>query len=165
MDQAGRVRHERRAAPRNPIGASTLAGGELAAVLVEPAVLAACDVRVLLIEPDASIEAALRESGYDLCVTHDGHDVIASALAVRPDVVVCDIDSPQHDPWQLAVDFRGDPAFRHTALVALSAASSAHARNRALEAGFDAHLVKPAEPVRLHGVLAEMARLPQARPR
>lgn len=164
MNYAGRVRHERRAMPRSaarqtpPAGRPVLHGDAVA-------VLDASDVRVLLIEQDAHTETVLRAFGYDVCAAQDGRDVVAAALAVRPDVVVCDIDAPLHDAWQLAADFRGDPAFRHTALVALSRSGSPADRDQALRAGFDAYLVKSAGPERLRAVLDELVRMPGPLPR
>ena len=153
MDQAGRVRHERRAAPRNAaLGALPPPARLLDADLtLEPS-----DVRILLVEDDAAIEGLLRRFGHDLCAPHDGRDVVAAALAVRPDVVICDVDAPEHDAWQLAADFRGDPAFRHTALVALSRLPVAGGRERALQAGFDAYLIRPVTAESLQAAL-EMA--------
>ena len=151
MDHAGRVRHERRAAPRNaalglmpPLPTGLLDSGSA----LEPS-----DVRILLVEDDPATESLLRRFGHDVCAAHDGRDVVAAALAVRPDVVICDVDAPERDAWQLAADFRGDPAFRHTALIALSRSAAPAGRERALQAGFDAYLVRPVSAESLRAAL------------
>lgn len=164
MDYAGRVRHERRASPRNAVR-SGLPDPRAGLYADATGSLDASDVRVLLVESDPSTEGMLRDFGYDVCAAHDGRDVVAAALAVRPDVVVCDIDGPQRDAWQLASDFRGDPAFRHTALVALSRSALASDREQALRAGFDAYLVRPVGLERLRAALDEVVRLPGRSPR
>ncbi len=73
----------------------------------------------------------------------------------RPDVVISDIAMPEHDGYWLMHQIRrlieeGAPAVR---CVALTAFANAAARERALAAGFSAHLSKPFDPDELVGVL------------
>ena len=51
--------------------------------------------------------------------------------------------------------FSADPD-RRIILVALTGFGQAHDRARALTAGFDAHLTKPADVAALHGALAHV---------
>jgi signal transduction histidine kinase len=73
----------------------------------------------------------------------------------RPDVVISDIAMPEHDGYWLMHQIRrtideGAPAVR---CVALTAFANAAARERALAAGFSAHLSKPFDPDELVGVI------------
>lgn len=67
---------------------------------------------------------------------------------IQPDVVICDIAMPEHDGYWLVQEFaRRFPARRRrTPVIALTAFGQEHSRERALAAGFDAHLRKPLDP-------------------
>ena len=87
-----------------------------------------------------------------LVLEMDGHagdrraqrpDGVAAALALRPEVVLCDIGLPGMDGYAVARTMRADPALRETFLVALSGYTQAADVARARAAGFDEHLAKP----------------------
>ncbi|HAK91478.1 MAG TPA: hypothetical protein DCP94_07730 [Massilia timonae] len=67
-------------------------------------------------------------------------DVIESG---RTEVAILDIGLPGLDGYQLAARLRADAATRPMRLIALTGYGQASDRERALGAGFDAHLVKP----------------------
>src|SRR5262245_45738262 len=105
--------------------------------------------RVLVIEDSGdtreSLCLVLSLSGCDVRGAADGAEGLRQALEWRPDAVVSDIGLPGLDGWELARRLRAalGAAVR---LVALSGFSQPQDRQRSLEAGFDAHLAKPAEP-------------------
>jgi DNA-binding response OmpR family regulator len=64
--------------------------------------------------------------------------------SIRPDAAIVDLGLPDIDGWSVARTARqrcGDQPLR---LVAMSGYGSEADRTRALDAGFDAHIVKPA---------------------
>ncbi|WP_019701094.1 hybrid sensor histidine kinase/response regulator [Paracidovorax oryzae] len=93
------------------------------------------------------------------------YDSAVQALRERwPDVVVSDIGLPGRDGYELARALRGMPVpqgLRPPIAIALTAFSRPQDANKALEAGFDAHLGKPLQP---HALMATIARLMAARP-
>jgi two-component system CheB/CheR fusion protein len=67
------------------------------------------------------------------------------------DVVLADIGMPDQDGYAFIASLRADPdaRIRHVPAVAVTAYASRTDRSRALDAGFDGHLAKPVDPVRL----------------
>jgi CheY-like chemotaxis protein len=114
-------------------------------------------LRVLLV--DDNVDAMemmgflLTEMGYETITASDAHTVVALAEAERPDVIVLDIGLPGIDGYQLARLIRANPALAHTRLVAHTGYGSPEDRQNARTAGFDAHLVKPAQLAALEAAL------------
>ena len=77
---------------------------------------------------------------------------------MRPDVVLCDLGLPDVDGYEVARTLRAEPALARTMLFALSGYAQPEDRARAAEAGFDAHLAKPAPVEELRRIL-ELRRL------
>jgi CheY-like chemotaxis protein len=65
-----------------------------------------------------------------------------------------DIGLPGMDGYELARRFREQPRYRDLVLVALTGYGREEDRSAAHAAGFDGHLVKPAEIEALEGLLA-----------
>jgi len=105
--------------------------------------------RVLLV--DDNIDAMemmaflLAEMGYDAVTTPDASRIVDMATARRPDVIVLDIGLPGVDGYELARMLKRHPTLGTIRLVAHTGYGSPEDRRKAHEAGFDAHLVKPAE--------------------
>ena len=106
-------------------------------------------MRVLLV--DDNVDAMemmgflLGEMGYETCTTADAGQIEALALHHKPDVIVLDIGLPGVDGYEVARRIKRNPALANIRLVAHTGYGSPEDRRRAQEAGFDAHLVKPAE--------------------
>ncbi|HEX8789074.1 MAG TPA: response regulator [Telluria sp.] len=105
--------------------------------------------RVLLV--DDNVDAMemmgflLAEMGYDAYTTSDAGKLVELALERQPDVIVLDIGLPGVDGYELARMLKRHPVLRSIRLVAHTGYGSPEDRRKAQEAGFDAHLVKPAE--------------------
>ncbi|RZA34460.1 MAG: response regulator [Lysobacteraceae bacterium] len=106
-------------------------------------------MRVLLV--DDNVDAMemmgflLAEMGYETCSTSDAAEIEELALRHRPQVIVLDIGLPGIDGYEVARRIKKNPALSGIRLVAHTGYGSPEDRRRAMEAGFDAHLVKPAE--------------------
>ena len=70
---------------------------------------------------------------------------VARALEVRPDVALVDVGLPGLDGYAVARRIRPAAGGEGIRLVALPGYGQLEDRRRALEAGFDAHLVKPVD--------------------
>ena len=106
-------------------------------------------MRVLLV--DDNVDAMemmgflLAEMGYEARTTADASEIEAIAASHKPQVIVLDIGLPGVDGYEVARRLKANPQLAHIRLVAHTGYGSPEDRKRAHEAGFDAHLVKPAE--------------------
>jgi signal transduction histidine kinase len=117
-------------------------------------------LRILLIEDNedsrSTISAILAARGHRVSEAGDGAEGLRLALADRPDVAVVDIGLPGIDGYELARRLRAEWG-DSVRLIALTGYGQADDRQRAVDAGFDIHLVKPVEPQRLMDEIAALA--------
>ncbi|WP_257457947.1 ATP-binding protein [Archangium lipolyticum] len=103
--------------------------------------------RVLLVEdsPDVRemMQELLEELGHEVEVATNGLEGAAKVLDVRPDVALVDVGLPGIDGYEVARRVRASKDGGSFYLVALTGYGGSEARSKALEAGFDVHLVKP----------------------
>ena len=115
--------------------------------------------RVLVVDDNVdaaeSLAVVLRDSGYDVATAHDGAMALAAAAETAFDFVFLDIALPDGlDGYEVARRMRGDPRLRDVTLIALTGFGQEEDRRRAVDAGFDHHLVKPADPEGVRALLA-----------
>jgi CheY-like chemotaxis protein len=129
-----------------------------------PAALAARRVLVVDDNRDAaeSLGMILRLLGAEVRVAHSGPEALASLGDFEPSVALLDIAMPGMDGLELARRIREDPRFERVTLIALTARGQNEDRRRSLDAGFDHHLVKPADLGALESLLASSATGAQA---
>lgn len=108
---------------------------------------------VLLIEDNEdnrqTLAAVLAIYGHRVSEARDGSEGLRLAASVKPDIAVIDIGLPGVDGYEVARRLRAVPVTSAIRLIAVTGYGQAEDRQRALDAGFDAHLVKPVEPARL----------------
>jgi PAS domain S-box-containing protein len=106
-------------------------------------------LRVLLVDDNAdAIEMMgflLGEMGHEAFTTQDARRLVELAREHKPDVIVLDIGLPGVDGYELARMIKREPELASIRLVAHTGYGSPEDRKKAADAGFDAHLVKPAE--------------------
>jgi signal transduction histidine kinase len=109
-------------------------------------------VTVLVVEDDPDARGALRIllelAGARACVAGSASEALAAMARERIDVVISDIAMPGEDGYSLVSKLRERQPAKGPRLVtvALTGHASDRDRDRALEAGFDAHVGKPVEP-------------------
>ena len=115
--------------------------------------------RVLVIEDHDDgremLVTALRLFGHEVFEAATGREGIEQAERHGPDVVLVDIGLPDIQGYDVARALRrsGGSTAR---IVALTGYGGPADRERSAEAGFDAHLLKPIDPIRLVGVLEDL---------
>ena len=106
--------------------------------------------RILLIDDnvDAGVILAmlLRLTGHEVAVALDGPSALEAFAEVRPQIVLCDIGLPGMDGYAVAARMRERGPGPMPVMIALTGYGGPKDRERALAAGFDHHLVKPADP-------------------
>lgn len=112
------------------------------------AALATCRVLIVDDNRDAaeSMAVFLELAGLQTAVTLDGPAALGNAALTPPQVVLLDIGLPGLDGYDVARRMRQLPGLAHCLLIALTGYGHQDDRRRAHDAGFDLHLVKPADP-------------------
>ncbi len=118
-------------------------------------------LRVLVVEDNVdmaeSLATLLSAWGHEVHLAYDAASALTIAARARPEVVLSDLGLPGMDGYELARRLRAEPAFGKVVLVALSGYGRAEDQRRALDAGFDHHLVKPPDLARLAELLGRVA--------
>ncbi len=104
-----------------------------------------------------SLAMLLQMDGHQVSVAHDGADALSIVAAVRPRVAVLDIGMPGLNGYQVAQRIRSNFKTEPIVLVALTGWGQAQDLEHAKAAGFDHHLVKPADPDELRSLLENIA--------
>jgi CheY-like chemotaxis protein len=124
-----------------------------------PAASQSGPAQVLLVEDNGdaaeSMALLLELLGHCVRIVQDGPSALEAARASVPDVALLDIGLPGMSGYDVARSFRADPRFAGVMLVALTGYGQYEDRARALEAGFDRHLVKPIDGDTLQRVVAD----------
>jgi CheY-like chemotaxis protein len=116
--------------------------------------------RVLVVEDNADIRESLGLIlgmwGHRVEFAATGSDGLKRARDFKPDVALIDIGVPELNGYDVARGIRDDDTSwaKVVTLVALTGYGRDSDRERALAAGFDAHLVKPIDPDVLAQTLA-----------
>ncbi len=92
--------------------------------------------------------------GYVVGSAEDGLDGLALIRAHRPRVALVDIGLPGLDGYGVARQTRLSRHGGDVVLIAVTGYNQDHDRRRAIEAGFDAYLVKPVDPYELRRLLS-----------
>ncbi|HEV2442483.1 MAG TPA: chemotaxis protein CheB [Steroidobacteraceae bacterium] len=117
--------------------------------------------RVLVVDDNAdaaqSMALIARSWGHEVATARDGTEALAVAKTFRPDAALVDIGLPGMDGYELAQRLRGqlDGEEPPLLLVAMTGYGRTEDREAAHAAGFDVHMVKPADLEGLRRVLAD----------
>jgi len=125
-----------------------------------PAVRPEIKRRVVVIDDNEDAAEALAmlisALGGEARVANDGETGLTQVLAFRPDVVLLDIGMPGIDGYETCRRIRRAVG-ADVVIVALTGWGQEQDRREARNAGFDAHLIKPADPATLERLLTNAA--------
>ncbi|MEO7493304.1 MAG: ATP-binding protein [Massilia sp.] len=123
-------------------------------------------LRVMIV--DDNVDGALSLSlfltaagGHHVCTYNDAAGALEWAAFERPDVFILDIGLPDMSGYALARRLRALPPCAQATMVALTGYGQPQDKERAYEAGFDAHIAKPADPQQILSLLQEIAGRPR----
>jgi CheY-like chemotaxis protein len=124
-----------------------------------------CVRPVILIADDTSssrelLRAILEQSNYVVFEASDGEEALLMASETNPHLVILDIHMPKRDGFAVIEELRKDPALQDLPIMALTASASLDDKDKILNSGFDACLIKPIGPAKLREAVASL--LPQS---
>ena len=94
--------------------------------------------------------------GHRVKTAHDGPEALRLLSNYRPRLILLDLGLPGMSGYEVAQRVRESTELREVTLAALTGWGQAEDRRRTREAGFDHHLVKPAEPEELDRIVREI---------
>jgi PAS domain S-box-containing protein len=118
-------------------------------------------LRVLVV--DDNVDAAqtlgllLKATGHDARMAFDGVNAVKVALEFLPNIVLLDIGLPGLDGYEVAKRLRQDSSLDGVVLVALTGYGQATDKLRSQDAGFNHHLVKPTDFMKIKEILASVS--------
>jgi PAS domain S-box-containing protein len=116
--------------------------------------------KVLVVEDsqDAAnvLQILLEFLGHQVRVAYTGPEGVKIAIEWLPDVILSDIGLPGLDGYEVARRLRRVSGLEKALMVALTGYGGEEARRRSREAGFDHHLVKPADPADIQRLLVNV---------
>lgn len=118
--------------------------------------------RILVVDDNkdsaTTLAMMLRLLGNEVRTANDGFEAIEVAESFRPDVALLDIGLPRMDGYETAQRIRRQAGGEEMYLIAATGWSRDDDRQRATEAGFDTHMVKPVDLAALESLLASLPR-------
>ncbi|TFY96530.1 response regulator [Ramlibacter rhizophilus] len=103
-----------------------------------------------------TLAEVLEIMGCRTATAYDGLEGVEKADELRPDAIVLDLGMPRLNGYEACERIRAQPWGRELRLVAVSGWGQQDDRRRSMEAGFDAHLVKPVAPEELLALLQKV---------
>ena len=125
--------------------------------------------RVLIVDDNqANLDLAdylLCHAGYTTLLASDGEMGVATARREAPDLIVCDLQMPLMDGFEVLRQLRLDFSSVAMPIVAVTALSMPGDRQKVLAAGFDSYISKPIDPETFVSLLEPFLRLEQRAPK
>lgn len=114
--------------------------------------------KILLVDDDPDfVEATkliLESKSYDVVVAYNGEEGLEKVKEERPDAIVLDVMMPEPDGYKVCSQLKGDPEWRDTPILLLTAVvshipSTRYTKEMGMRAEADDFIDKPVEPSEL----------------
>jgi len=116
--------------------------------------------RILVIEDNEDnlslMRLLLERADYDVLAAVDGFTGLDRARAEQPDLILLDLAMPEMDGWEVARKLKSDIVTQSIPVIAVTAHALPKDRERAMEAGCDAFIVKPFSVAKLIGEIENL---------
>ena len=116
------------------------------------------DLRILVVDDNKdaaeTLAMLLKVMGNTVHTAHDGEEAVSAAKEFRPQVVLCDIGLPKLNGYEACRRMKDEAWDKKMILIAVTGWGQDDDKRKALEAGFDHHLVKPVDPQALMRLIA-----------
>ena len=117
--------------------------------------------RILVVDDNVDAAETLAEMlslhGHRVITAQDGLEALRMAPEFEPHIILLDLGMPNLNGYETASRIRAQAWGRDVALVAVTGWGQPKDRRRTVEAGFDAHLVKPVDQNELLKTIYEIA--------
>ncbi len=117
-------------------------------------------LRIMVVDDNVdaaqSLSLLLQLVGHTLFVAHDGQGAIKMAQDCKPHIAFLDIGMPGMDGYETAAEIRKIDGLDGMVLVALTGWGAEEDKSRSREAGFNNHLIKPAQLEAIELLLATL---------
>src|SRR6185436_8740413 len=106
--------------------------------------------RILVIEDNPAnldlMTYLLSAFGHTPLTADDGEAGLAVAQSQAPDLIICDVQLPGMDGYEIARWLKSHPQTQAIPLIAVTALAMVGDRDKMLKAGFDGYVAKPIDP-------------------
>jgi two-component system cell cycle response regulator len=106
--------------------------------------------RILVIEDNptnlALMANLLKAFGHTVLTAIDGDQGLAAVRSEVPDLIVCDVQIPKLDGYEVAKQLKNHPTLCKIPLIAVTALAMVGDREKMLTAGFHGYIPKPIDP-------------------
>ncbi len=106
--------------------------------------------RILIIEDEDFcrnlVQVLLTTAGYSVLLAENGSVGLRMALEAKPDLIICDLQMPVVNGYEVVRTLHQHADWRRVPLIAVTAFAMSGDREKALKAGFDEHIGKPIAP-------------------
>lgn len=113
--------------------------------------------KILIIEDNESIRENIRDileyEEYEVAAAENGIAGLEMASTLRPDLILCDINMPGKDGYQVLAELRNDPGLNTTPFIFLTAHDEKSEVRKGMELGADDYLAKPFRAAELIGAV------------
>lgn len=115
--------------------------------------------RILAIEDHEENRRLLRDLltsvGYEMIEAVAGEEGLELAAKHVPNLILMDIQLPGIDGYEVTRRVKANPALRHIPIIAVTSYALSGDEVKAMEAGCDAYVTKPFDPVELLAKIRE----------
>ncbi|MBI4852761.1 MAG: Hpt domain-containing protein [Acidobacteria bacterium] len=120
-------------------------------------------LNILIVDDSLSMRRALSElvkiMGWNSTEAKDGVEALEliQSLAIKPDIIILDIEMPRMDGYELTSVLRADTSYQYIPIIMLTSRSEEKHRRKAFEVGATEYLVKPYEEETLINLIIKLS--------
>ncbi|MBI3312851.1 MAG: response regulator [Candidatus Omnitrophica bacterium] len=102
------------------------------------------------------VSSRLKVNGYNVITASDGQEAFDKARSENPDLIVLDVMLPKMDGYKVCRLLKQEDKYRHIPIMMFSARVQTEDQEKGLEAGANAYMTKPFDPVKFLAKLEEL---------
>lgn len=106
--------------------------------------------KILIVEDNVAnhelVQYLLKSAGYETISAWDGNDGLNKTLEFHPDLILCDLQMPVMNGYELVSYLKKDPLLKKIPVIAVTASSMAGDSDKVVAAGFNGYISKPINP-------------------